>query len=176
MRPPSLRAGREVCLVPHLGSFCLGWPYQGLKALGNIAPPLLYILSRNATPDKIQQGLAQNTEVNFLLPLHGHCFFECILHKEHGRNRGEVSLHQKGFRETLALELSETGSTTSAEPGQILASHHKPVHISGHSTAGRLRCRHCQTKTPVKCATCDVPLCFVPGRDCYNDWHVANSK
>ena len=26
-------------------------------------------------------------------------------------------------------------------------------------------------KTPLKCSSFDVPLCFVPGRDCYNAWH-----
>jgi len=73
-------------------------------------------------------NLAQRTEVRFL------------------------PLHQKAFRETLTLELVETGSTTFVEPGPFLASHDKPVHIPGHSTAGCLRCRHCQTKTPVKYA------------------------
>ena len=28
------------------------------------------------------------------------------------------------------------------------------------------QCQHCHAKTPLKCSSCDVPLCFVPGPDC----------
>ncbi|KAF7214334.1 piggyBac transposable element-derived protein 4 [Nothobranchius furzeri] len=100
-----------------------------------------------------------------------------ILHKELARSRGDVPLNQKAFRETLVVELAKVGSAnTTAEPAPSLSCHHRPVHISGHSTLGRLRCRLCQAKTPIKCATCDVPLCFIPSRDCYSDWHDESSK
>uniref|UniRef100_A0A8D0AC50 PiggyBac transposable element-derived protein domain-containing protein n=1 Tax=Sander lucioperca TaxID=283035 RepID=A0A8D0AC50_SANLU len=100
-----------------------------------------------------------------------------LLQKDLAIGKGEVPLHQKAFRETLAVELAEAGSSSTATPGPPPAprgAHHRPVHISGHSTAGRLKCRQCHAKTPVKCSSCDIPLCFVAGRDCYNDWHVAN--
>ncbi|XP_049445727.1 piggyBac transposable element-derived protein 4-like isoform X1 [Epinephelus fuscoguttatus] len=95
-----------------------------------------------------------------------------LLHKEIAKGKGETPLHQKAFRETLAKELGEASSTPKPAPR---GAHHKPVHITAHSSSGRLKCRHCYAKTPVKCSFCDVPLCFVPSRDCYNDWHVANN-
>ena len=101
-----------------------------------------------------------------------------LLQKDLAIGKGEVPLHQKAFRETLAVELAEAGSSSTATPEPPPAprgAHHRPVYISGHSTAGRLKCRQCHAKTPVKCSTCDIPLCFVAGRDCYNDWHVASN-
>ncbi|TDH12190.1 hypothetical protein EPR50_G00070010 [Perca flavescens] len=101
-----------------------------------------------------------------------------LLQKDLVIGKGEVPLHQKAFRETLAVELEEAGSSSTATrepPPAPRGAHHRPVHISGHSTAGRLKCRQCHAKTPVKCSTCDIPLCFVTGRDCYNDWHVASN-
>ena len=98
-----------------------------------------------------------------------------LLQKDLAIGKGEVPLHQKAFRETRAVELAEAGSSSTATPEPPPAprgAHHRPVYISGHSTAGRLKCRQCHAKTPVKCSTCDIPLCFVAGRDCYNDWHV----
>ncbi|KAM6901652.1 piggyBac transposable element-derived protein 4 [Lycodopsis pacificus] len=101
-----------------------------------------------------------------------------LLHTDIAEGKGEVPMHQKAFRESLAKELAEVGSRSTARPGPPPApsgAHHRPVHISGRSTAGRLKCRHCHAKTPVKCSSCDVPLCLVPGRDCYHNWHVANN-
>uniref|UniRef100_A0A672LZD5 PiggyBac transposable element-derived protein domain-containing protein n=1 Tax=Sinocyclocheilus grahami TaxID=75366 RepID=A0A672LZD5_SINGR len=48
---------------------------------------------------------------------------------------------------------------------------HNPKHVTDDSTAGQLKCKLCHQKTPVVCATCEVPLCFLPKQDCYNDWH-----
>ncbi|XP_049901382.1 piggyBac transposable element-derived protein 4-like [Epinephelus moara] len=101
-----------------------------------------------------------------------------LLHKDIAKSKGEKLITQKAFRETLAEQLAEAGSVSTARPVPTpapWAAHHRPVHISGHSTTGRLKCRQCHLKTPLKCPSCDVPLCFVPGRDCYNDWHVAKN-
>ncbi|XP_041639072.1 piggyBac transposable element-derived protein 4-like [Cheilinus undulatus] len=101
-----------------------------------------------------------------------------ILHKEIAKSKGEVPLPQKAFRETLAQELAEVGSRPKTKPmpppGSSGASH-RLVHISGDSTVGRRTCKLCQKKTPVKCTSCDIPLCFVPARDCYNEWHAAHN-
>ncbi|XP_070407259.1 uncharacterized protein [Nothobranchius furzeri] len=72
--------------------------------------------------DRIQ-GPAQNTEVvrDFLLPLHGH-----RLHKELARSKGDVSLGQKAFRETLAMELANEGSTTHELGPPSPCHHHRP--------------------------------------------------
>jgi len=102
-----------------------------------------------------------------------------LLHKDIAKGKGQVPLTQKAFRETLVVELAELGSDLPPGPSSAIVpqptASHRPVHISGDSTAGRLKCRHCGVKTPVKCSTCDVALCFVPKRDCYNDWHVAQN-
>lgn len=101
-----------------------------------------------------------------------------LLHKDITKAKGQVPMNQKAFRETLAEELAEVGSHSTARPVPSPAphnAHHRPVHISGNSTTGRLKCRQCHAKTPLKCSSCDVPLCFIPGRDCYNEWHVANN-
>ncbi|XP_068583273.1 piggyBac transposable element-derived protein 4-like [Cebidichthys violaceus] len=110
-----------------------------------------------------------------------------LLHKDIAKSKGETPLRQKAFRENLVEELAAAaaagGSPSTARrapplpppPPSPSGAHHRPVHIKGHSTTGRLKCRQCHAKTPVKCSSCDVPLCFVPGRDCYNDWHVSKS-
>ncbi|XP_067283804.1 piggyBac transposable element-derived protein 4-like isoform X2 [Pseudorasbora parva] len=96
-----------------------------------------------------------------------------LLYKHITKDKGEVPMHQKAFRETLIDELAAAAGA--GLPPTPHRAHHKPAHISGDSTTGRLRCRHCQAKTPVKCSSCDVPLCFLPSRDCYNAWHVASN-
>lgn len=99
-----------------------------------------------------------------------------LLYKVITKGKGQVPMHQKAFRETLVEELSAAAAADRPAPSPTPhRAHHKPVHISGDSTTGRLRCRHCHAKTPVKCSSCDVPLCFLPSRDCYNEWHVANN-
>lgn len=77
--------------------------------------------------------------------------------------------------ETVVLELADSGSTkAAAQPQEKHGTHHHPLHIStsGDKTWGGLRCRKSQAKTPIKCTTCDIPLCFLPLRDCYNKWYV----
>ncbi|XP_031732493.1 piggyBac transposable element-derived protein 4-like [Anarrhichthys ocellatus] len=101
-----------------------------------------------------------------------------LLHKDIAKGKGQVPMHQKTFRETLAEELAEVGSPSTARPVPPPAArraHHRPEYVSGNSATGRLKCRHCHAKTPLKCSSCDVPLCLDPGRVCYNDWHVANN-
>ncbi|KAJ0067088.1 hypothetical protein NL108_011273 [Boleophthalmus pectinirostris] len=97
-----------------------------------------------------------------------------ILYKGQCTLKAKIPMHQKAFRETLVLELAEAGAiSTEREEESRKETHHRLVHIvaSGDKTQGRLKCRKCHAKTAVKCSTCDVPLCFQPQRDCYNDWH-----
>ena len=87
-----------------------------------------------------------------------------LLQKDLARGKGEVPMSQKAFRDTLVEELAEVGSPSTARLVPSLAphgAHHRPVHIAGHSTAGRLKCMQCRAKTPIKCSSCDVPLCFI---------------
>ncbi|XP_051983016.1 piggyBac transposable element-derived protein 4-like [Xyrauchen texanus] len=64
---------------------------------------------------------------------------------------------------------------TSDPPLVVPASYHKPKYITQDSTGERQnckqKCKFCNKKTAVMCATCNVPLCFHPKRDCFNDWH-----
>uniref|UniRef100_A0A8P4KPQ4 PiggyBac transposable element-derived protein domain-containing protein n=1 Tax=Dicentrarchus labrax TaxID=13489 RepID=A0A8P4KPQ4_DICLA len=101
-----------------------------------------------------------------------------LLHKAIASVKGEKPLNQKDFRETLAEQLAQVGSPSTARPvppPPPPRPHHRPVYITGHRANGRLKCRQCHAKTPLKCASCDVPLCLVVRQDCYNAWHVANN-
>ncbi|XP_056626755.1 piggyBac transposable element-derived protein 4-like [Triplophysa dalaica] len=98
-----------------------------------------------------------------------------ILHQHLARARNEKPLTQKAFRETLVLELAGLKSRTAA-PQTSDVGRHNPKHITDDTTSGRRKCRLCHQKTPVMCATCEVPLCFLPKRDCFNDWHVQTGK
>ncbi|XP_029281697.1 piggyBac transposable element-derived protein 4-like [Cottoperca gobio] len=100
-----------------------------------------------------------------------------LLHKAIATGKGEKPMTQKAFRETLAEQLAQVGSASTVRPvppPPPPGTHHRPVHITGNSTTRQLKCRLCCAKTPVKCTACDVALCFVVGRDCYNAWHVEN--
>ncbi|XP_029299578.1 piggyBac transposable element-derived protein 4-like [Cottoperca gobio] len=103
-----------------------------------------------------------------------------LLHKAIDIGKGNKPLSQRAFRETLAQQLAKVGSSSTARPvpppsTSSPEAHHKPVYISGDSTSGRLKCKHCHAKTPLKCSSCNVALCLVSGRDCYNAWHSANN-
>ncbi|XP_030607770.1 piggyBac transposable element-derived protein 4-like [Archocentrus centrarchus] len=104
-----------------------------------------------------------------------------LLHKELYTAKGQVPMCQKAFRETLAEQLMQLDSQGSVprpsqpKTSQPSDSQHRLQFISGHRSDGRLRCRVCGTKTAVQCSTCDKPLCFIPKRDCYNQWHMYNA-
>uniref|UniRef100_A0A672HNV6 PiggyBac transposable element-derived protein domain-containing protein n=1 Tax=Salarias fasciatus TaxID=181472 RepID=A0A672HNV6_SALFA len=98
-----------------------------------------------------------------------------ILHADIAKAKGKIPLNQKAFRETLAEELAKMGSPPGDPTPPNAPPHHRLEYISGDSTAGRQKCRNCHRKTPVQCGTCDAPLCFLAGRDCYRDWHVAEN-
>ncbi|XP_034712874.1 piggyBac transposable element-derived protein 4 [Etheostoma cragini] len=101
-----------------------------------------------------------------------------ILYKELATARKEKVMSQKSFRETLVMELKAVGSTSTAPPMPPRpappGASHKPVHFCKDGNSGRRRCVHCCLKTTVKCSSCDVCLCFVITRDCFNAWHTLN--
>ncbi|KAK7882854.1 hypothetical protein WMY93_029028 [Mugilogobius chulae] len=101
-----------------------------------------------------------------------------ILYKEHCKVANDTPMTQLEFRETLMSELDDEAKrlrNTQDEGNRApVKKGHRLVHITseGGKTYGRLKCRKCKVnKTPVKCATCDIPLCFQQKRDCYNEWH-----
>ncbi|XP_016360478.1 piggyBac transposable element-derived protein 4-like [Sinocyclocheilus anshuiensis] len=101
-----------------------------------------------------------------------------ILHQQMAKMNNQKPLTQKAFREALVAELAGTGPASA--PAQIRPTltpySHLPKYISGDSSIGRRKCKMCPNKTPVMCVTCDVPLCFVPKRDCFTSWHYPDSS
>ncbi|XP_055015889.1 piggyBac transposable element-derived protein 4-like [Boleophthalmus pectinirostris] len=90
---------------------------------------------------------------------------------------------QRDFREALLQELSDIGSPSTSTnhpppPGPGTTTHKLIYFSEGQNvpkeqaaSAGRRLCKLCHKKTPVGCESCDVPLCFVPTRNCYREWH-----
>lgn len=101
-----------------------------------------------------------------------------ILHQQMAKMNNQKPLTQKAFREALVAELGGTGPASA--PAQIRPTlspySHLPKYISGDSSIGRRKCKMCSYKTPVMCVTCDVPLCFVPKRDCFTSWHYPDDS
>lgn len=118
-----------------------------------------------------------------------------ILHKELASAKGERVMTHKAFREALVMELRAAGKPhtvrqqlsaaeqiqdglgaagkSSEDDSQVVT--HMPKYFADDGSKGRRRCGHCSMKTPVYCETCDVALCLLPGRDCYNAWHDENN-
>lgn len=122
-----------------------------------------------------------------------------ILHELVAQRKKQKALTRKSFLETLVLELTEMDAENRSECAPVSLAlpvapissslstpvstpptppesslpevSHRPKHFVPDSTVGRRKCKLCQLKTPVMCVTCDVPLCFQPKRDCFNQWH-----
>uniref|UniRef100_A0A8C2BRA3 PiggyBac transposable element-derived protein domain-containing protein n=1 Tax=Cyprinus carpio TaxID=7962 RepID=A0A8C2BRA3_CYPCA len=90
-----------------------------------------------------------------------------ILHKEQMMAKCLLPLTQKAFREKLMKELLEGAQpeTTPQQPSQMCM----PAYLQEDATKGCKRCVRCHTKTPVYCTKCNVSLCFVPSRNCFQD-------
>lgn len=100
-----------------------------------------------------------------------------ILHQQMAKSKNQKAMTQKAFRETLITELTGIGSASTSTPKAPVPTTglHLPRYISGDSTVGRRKCKLCQLKTPMICATCDVALCLVSNRNCYVKWHEQDS-
>ena len=99
------------------------------------------------------------------------------------------SMTQKEFRQVLIEELADQGPASTSQPSTSritappnpAASHKLHYFTEGQNVAkrdagsvGSQLCTLSHKKTPVGCSTCDVPLCFVAKRDCFNEWHTQN--
>ncbi|KAK7175582.1 hypothetical protein R3I93_002491 [Phoxinus phoxinus] len=103
-----------------------------------------------------------------------------LLHKEVCAERQQQPMTHRAFLEELTAQLC--GVTVSVLPTQQ-QSNHVPVPTSDQTEAskkasyGRRQCVNCkQTKqvkqaTPWKCKACDVALCVIPDRNCFEAWH-----
>ncbi|XP_031145958.1 ARL14 effector protein isoform X1 [Sander lucioperca] len=101
----------------------------------------------------------------------------------------DPAMTQKEFRQALVEELADLGSESQSLaskkkfpfPSDQTASHKLRYFAEGldvprraATTTGRRNCVLCHRKTPVGCVSCNVPLCFVVQRDCFNIWHRQN--
>ena len=114
-----------------------------------------------------------------------------ILYKSLGNK-----ISHKEFRVKLARSLvaaSELPSKPIPKAGRPrrndIRSDHRPVPVteeylenkSAKATYGRKNCKLCyvlsdgkvQKKTPWKCAECNIPLCVMVDRNCFETWHTA---
>ncbi|XP_026123350.1 piggyBac transposable element-derived protein 4 isoform X3 [Carassius auratus] len=122
-----------------------------------------------------------------------------ILHKLVAKRKKQKTLTRKKFLEMLVLELTEMNAENESDSASVSSAHpvspvssspsapvsaspsspelsfpegtHRPKHFMPDSALGRRKCKLCHLKTPVMCVTCEVPLCFQPRRDCFNQWH-----
>lgn len=110
-----------------------------------------------------------------------------IIHKELAQGKGSTPLTQKKFREILCWELSSVGKGGTEEPDPEPAAEKSPLGCypvavtdmtisSVRSSRKRLYCVLCysrkkRNKTIYKCRSCGVPLCIVPDRVCFGEWH-----
>lgn len=96
-----------------------------------------------------------------------------ILHKEQMIAKSLLPLTQKTFREKLMKELLEAAQPETnpqqPEPSQMCM----PAYWQEDANQGRKRCLRCHAKTPVYCTKCNVSLCFVPSRNCFQYWHMS---
>ena len=103
-----------------------------------------------------------------------------ILHKELCGKTATPMTH-RSFMQELCAQLCGVSVKMEPKPPTLT---HIPVAInpdadpSRKATQGRKKCQHCKQargdkskSTPFKCAACDVPLCVIVDRNCFNDWH-----
>ncbi|XP_034531492.1 piggyBac transposable element-derived protein 4-like [Notolabrus celidotus] len=103
-----------------------------------------------------------------------------ILHKELCKEKQEEPMNHRAFLEELTAQLC---GVTVAAPAAKAQCSHMPVAISQQSDSskkasyGRKTCIRCrQTRklnlsTPWKCKECDVALCLIQDRNCFDAWH-----
>lgn len=93
-----------------------------------------------------------------------------IIHQQLAALQNKRAKNQREFREA-----APPTPATSAAPASHHYARHRPKHIAQSKRASRRKCRACHKKTPVICSACNVALCFLPHRDCFNNWHDTNT-
>ena len=96
-----------------------------------------------------------------------------LLHKELMQSMQKDSMTHKAFLEELTAQLCDVTMKTEKAPVKNASNTHKP--LCG-PRAYRKVCAYCRTqgkqvKTPWMCKVCDVHLCLLPERNCYDAWH-----
>ena len=103
-----------------------------------------------------------------------------IMHCEVSRKQQMQPMTHKNFLSQLVSELCDVDKT--GTPNKR-STQHVPVAIataadaSQKATQGRRTCQHChqvdkkRNLTPWRCKACDVPLCVIVDRNCFEKWH-----
>ena len=104
-----------------------------------------------------------------------------IIYNSIGADIGRVPMTHKQFRKDLVYEL--IGNDLCPPPEKVQLVCHLPIEIHQEddktmkATKGRKNCRLCwntlqkEVKTPWQCRGCLLPLCIIPGRNCFKLWH-----
>ncbi|XP_007548905.1 piggyBac transposable element-derived protein 4-like [Poecilia formosa] len=99
-----------------------------------------------------------------------------ILHRHLSTTKGEQPMSHKDFIVVIASQLCGVDMTGMPKNR---ATDHTPVPINAEQKANKARrqCRHClqvdrlRKDTSWKCKRCDVPLCLLLDRNCFEKWH-----
>lgn len=103
-----------------------------------------------------------------------------ILHKELCREKQEEPMTLRAFLEELTAQLCSimiTSPAARAEHGHIPVVISDQTESSKKASYGRKTCILCrQTRkvhlsTPWKCKECNLALCLIPDRNCFDAWH-----
>ena len=77
----------------------------------------------------------------------------------------------KTFRKRSTPTSRPSKAAKVARVGSIVHSAHLPIYDDKRARCVLCSARKVENRTYVKCATCDVRLCFQPGRNCFMDYH-----
>lgn len=101
-----------------------------------------------------------------------------LLHRELCQEKKQAPMTHRAFLEELTAQLCEV--TVAVPPSE----QHMPVPIASQddpskkASYGRRGCMHCRKTlqkeqlTQWKCKTCDVALCVILDRNCFDEWHA----
>ncbi|KAL6491263.1 hypothetical protein MHYP_G00016080 [Metynnis hypsauchen] len=99
-----------------------------------------------------------------------------IMYKELAKANSRETVTRKQFRETLATDLTKTLTRLAPLQLPLAGDECYPDFFSEDSRVGRRACELCKqdgkkVKTSAFCMKCRVPLCLMPKRNCFLQWH-----
>ncbi|XP_014829981.1 PREDICTED: piggyBac transposable element-derived protein 4-like isoform X1 [Poecilia mexicana] len=99
-----------------------------------------------------------------------------ILFKMLAIKRGEIPISQRHFREKLMEELIQAPKAAAASAQPRAFPECSIPRFFGGTADKRRTCVWCKKngsvkKTPLYCPKCEVALCLLPGRNCFEDYH-----
>ncbi|XP_008421750.1 piggyBac transposable element-derived protein 4-like [Poecilia reticulata] len=99
-----------------------------------------------------------------------------ILHRDLSATKGVQPMSHKDFNVMIASQLC--GVDMAGMPKSRATDHTPvPIHAEQKAHKARRQCRHClqvdklRKDTSWKCKRCDVPLCLLLDRNCFEKWH-----